>query len=196
MVGTITAHHLFLTVDDVLGDPVNYCKPVAKRWGDRRALVRAVVESQGCFFLGTDSAPHALRAKFGGVGMGMRGGGNDNAATVPGRCAAGVFTQGYATQFVLEALERALEGELVKMEEVRREGVLEGFLGVFGRRFYEMKEGKRRIRIVDGEERVVESLGVKKLGGKGEVEDVVVPFRRNEKIYSLEWLSEESASGA
>ena len=186
VVGTITAHHLFLTVDDWAGDPVNFCKPVAKTYKDRRALLRAVVEGNGKFFLGTDSAPHAMRKKYGG----MRGaGGTDNAVTVPGKCAAGVFTQPYATQLVLEAVEGAVERGVIAKEEVTRE-VLQGFLGGFGRRFYGVRESTRKIRVVEGKEKVVETLGVKKTGTE-EVEDVVVPFRRGEKIYSLEWLPEE-----
>ena len=184
VVGTITAHHLSLTVDDWAGDPVNFCKPVAKTYGDLRALLRAVVEGKGRFFLGTDSAPHGLRKKYGGMG-----GGNDNAVVVPGKCAAGVFTQPYATQLVLEAVEGAVERGVIGKEEVGRE-VLEGFLGGFGRRFYGVGWAKRRIRIVQGEEKVVETLRMKKQGTEG-LEDVVVPFRRGECIYSLEWLPEE-----
>ena len=185
VVGTITAHHLFLTVDDWVGDPVNFCKPVAKGYGDRRALLRAVVDGRGKFFLGTDSAPHGLRKKYGGMG----GVGSDNAVVVPGKCAAGVFTQPYATQLVLEAVEGPVERGVIGKEEVGRE-VLEGFLGGWGRRFYGVGKAKRKIRIVGGEERVVETLEVKKQGAE-QIEDVAVPFRRGERIYSLEWLPEE-----
>ena len=184
VVGTITAHHLFLTVDDWAGDPVNFCKPVAKTYADRKALLRAVVESKGKFFLGTDSAPHPLRSKYGGLVAG-----NDNAVVVPGKCAAGVFTQPYGVQLVLEAVEGAVEGGVIGREEVGRE-VLEGFLGGFGRRFYGVERSERRIRVVDGEERVIEKLEVERIGTNGEnvVADVVVPFRRGESIYSLEWI--------
>jgi dihydroorotase len=41
---TITAHHLYLTVDDWAGKVHNYCKPVAKYPSDRQAL-RAIVSS-------------------------------------------------------------------------------------------------------------------------------------------------------
>jgi dihydroorotase len=186
VVGTITAHHLFLTVEDWAGDPVNFCKPVAKRYADRRALLRAVVEGKGKFFLGTDSAPHLLGSKYGGIGA---GGGNDNAVVLPGKCAAGVFTQPYATQLVLEAVDGAIESGVIAEEEVGTD-VLEGFLGRYGRKFYQVEESKRRIRIVDGEEKVMETLGVKKAMGNDELEDVVVPFRRKERVYSLEWLSD------
>lgn len=44
---TITAHHLSLVTDDVVGDPFCFCKPVAKSEADRRALIRAVVGLEG-----------------------------------------------------------------------------------------------------------------------------------------------------
>lgn len=43
---SITAHHLELTLDDVIGDgirPHNYCKPIAKRELDRAALQDAAM---------------------------------------------------------------------------------------------------------------------------------------------------------
>jgi dihydroorotase len=179
--GTITAHHLFLTVDDVVGDPMHFCKPVAKTGVDRRALLRAVVRGKGAFFFGSDSAPHGLKKKYGGMG-----GGNNNAVVVPGKCAAGVFAQPYVTQLVLEGLERAVEMGVVKKEQCTKE-VVEGFLGGYGRKFYGVEKSKRRMRVVSGEETAMEMYEVKIRGG--EVEDVVVPFRRKEPVYSLEMLS-------
>jgi dihydroorotase len=65
--GTITVHHLLLTLDDVIGGmlkPHHFCKPIAKREFDRQALIDAAVgRRRGPFFLGTDSAPHARTAK-------------------------------------------------------------------------------------------------------------------------------------
>lgn len=58
--GTITAHHLLLTLDDVIGGALHphlFCKPIAKRPEDRDNLVTAALSSDS-FFLGTDSAPH------------------------------------------------------------------------------------------------------------------------------------------
>jgi dihydroorotase len=60
MAATITLHHLMLTLDDVIGDricPHYFCKPVAKRPEDRRALLLAAT-SDDRFFFGSDSAPH------------------------------------------------------------------------------------------------------------------------------------------
>ena len=54
---TITAHHLWMTVDNWCGDAFNFCKPVAKTPADRVALVQAVVEQGGKFFFGKCNGP-------------------------------------------------------------------------------------------------------------------------------------------
>ena len=62
---TITAHHLVLTLNDVIGSsiqPHNMCMPVAKGFEDRDALRQAATSGNPKFFLGSDSAPH-LREK-------------------------------------------------------------------------------------------------------------------------------------
>lgn len=61
---TITAHHLAITLNDVIGDgiyPHNMCMPVAKDFDDRDRLQWAAMSGNPKFFLGSDSAPH-LRA--------------------------------------------------------------------------------------------------------------------------------------
>jgi dihydroorotase len=63
---TITAHHLWLTLDDVIGGtlkPHNFCKPIAKRESDRQALVAYATLGGSRFFLGSDSAPHTKKLK-------------------------------------------------------------------------------------------------------------------------------------
>lgn len=63
---TITVHHLYLTLDDVIGGlirPHTFCKPIAKRPEDRTALIAAAVSGNPKFFLGTDSAPHLRERK-------------------------------------------------------------------------------------------------------------------------------------
>ncbi len=63
---TLTVHHLYLTLDDVIGDKLNphhFCKPIAKRPEDRDALVAAALSGNPKFFLGSDSAPHSVEAK-------------------------------------------------------------------------------------------------------------------------------------
>lgn len=63
---SITAHHLELTLDDVIGNglrPHNYCKPIAKFVQDRAALRAAATSGSPKFFLGSDSAPHTKDKK-------------------------------------------------------------------------------------------------------------------------------------
>lgn len=162
VVGTITAHHLYLTVDDWADDPFCYCKPVAKWPSDREALLKAAVSDTGKFFMGSDSAPHDLSAKKGGRG----------------KTAAGVFTQPHVTQLVLGALEQAVEKKVISEDQVTKE-ILEGFLGGHGRRFYGIDGSKERIVLRRGGAVVQESYT-----GQG-VE--VIPFRRGQKIWSVEW---------
>jgi dihydroorotase len=172
VVGTITAHHLFLSIDDVVGDPLNFCKPVAKLPSDRVALLQAALGGEPKFFLGTDSAPHPLHAK--------RGGRDEEELS---KCAAGVFTQPYATQLVLEAAEMAERSGLVTTGPVLVENLI-GFLGRFGREFYRVPETEEKIRVLAKDETVQASL----LVGDPEGGNKVVPFRRKEPIYSLEWI--------
>ncbi|KAF7538446.1 hypothetical protein G7Z17_g12626 [Cylindrodendrum hubeiense] len=162
VVGTITSHHLFLLVDDAAADVFCYCKPVAKTPEDRTALLQAVVGSKGKFFLGTDSAPHDISAKK------------------KGKTAAGVFTQPYATQIVLSALEAAIEREEIKEEDVTQE-LLAGFFSSFGRKFYgaEDKSGER-IKLTKGDEVVSGNT----VGDGVEVQ----PFRTGQPTWSLEWI--------
>lgn len=67
--GTVTAHHLLFTIDDMIGDrldPHLYCKPVLKSARDRDALRDAVFRGEKRLFFGSDSAPHPRQAKEGG----------------------------------------------------------------------------------------------------------------------------------
>ncbi|HTK60574.1 MAG TPA: dihydroorotase [Candidatus Baltobacteraceae bacterium] len=72
---TITAHHLMLTLDDVIGDllqPHHFCKPIPKRPEDRKALIAAATGGNPKFFFGSDSAPHVKGMKecaFGCAGV-------------------------------------------------------------------------------------------------------------------------------
>lgn len=111
---TITAHHLFLTVDSWGGNALNFCKPVAKLPSDRSALIDAATSGNPKFFFGSDSAPHPVGAKRKECGA-----------------AAGVFTQPYAIQYVAQIFDKA--GKLDK---------LKGFVTDFGRQFYGKPEEK------------------------------------------------------
>jgi dihydroorotase len=160
VVGTITAHHLSLLVDDWAGNVFCFCKPVAKTPADRRGLLEAAVNSNGKFFLGTDSAPHDIKAKKGD------------------KAAAGVFTQPYACQYVLSALEEAIERGDIKDEAVT-ETFLKGFLGEWGRKFYGIEKSTQSIILRKGDEAIVQSIK----GGGVEV----VPFKQGEPTWSVEW---------
>jgi dihydroorotase len=162
--GTITAHHLSLVIDDWAGDPFCFCKPVAKTPEDRDALLQAVVRSEGKFFLGTDSAPHDRGKKRG-----------------EDKVAAGVFTQPYALGYVLDALEIGVKRGVVGEEEVKKE-VLEGFFGGWGRAFYQVgNERAEKVVLRKGGEKVVDVLEKDGVGVS------VVPFRKGEATWSVEW---------
>lgn len=166
---TITAHHLFLIVDDWAGDAFNYCKPVAKTPQDREALLKAAASGSPKFFLGTDSAPHPTVAKRGGIDG-------------KGKHAAGVFTQPYATQLVLDAFEEGVEQGILGREALTRQ-LLAGFLGEHGRTFYGEPNSKETIAIgKEKTEKITEALP----GGNGKIE--VVPFRRGRLTGTLSWI--------
>lgn len=160
VVGTITAHHLSLLVDDWAGNAFCFCKPVAKTPADRRGLLEAAVNSRGKFFLGTDSAPHDVSAKKGS------------------KAAAGVFTQPYACQYVMSALEEAVERGDIK-DELITEEFLRGFFGEWGRKFYGIEQSTKTIVLKKGSEVIADSFK-----GSG-VE--VVPFKQGEPTWSVEW---------
>ncbi|KAF2688071.1 Dihydroorotase [Lentithecium fluviatile CBS 122367] len=164
--GTLTAHHLSLTIDDWAGDPYCFCKPVAKTPEDRDALLAAIVSpsNNGKLFLGTDSAPHAREKKRG-----------------EDKVAAGVFTQPYAVAYVLDALEAGVERRVVRAQDVTRER-LEGFFGVWGRSFYKVQDKKgERIVLRRKQGKVADILRKEGLAPE------VVPFRRGEETWSVSW---------
>lgn len=109
---TITAHHLHLIIDDWAGNPINFCKPVAKLPSDRRALVNAAVSGKPYFFFGSDSAPHPLENKSKHMGV-----------------SAGVFSQLYAIDYVAEVFDE--QNALEKLKD---------FVSTFGLKFYDINE--------------------------------------------------------
>ncbi len=173
---TITAHHLFLTVDDWAGDPFCYCKPVAKTPADRKALLEAVVSGDSKFFFGSDSAPHPVSAKEITLPrdehslLVNQGHGDAKISQTPSRkkvaAAAGIFTQPYCTQLVLDGLELAVKEGLISEESITLE-ILKGFLSKHGRQFY---------RVDDLLENRKKRSGAEELGSKdeGERETLVI----------------------
>ena len=63
---TITLHHLLLTLDDVLGgkmQPHLFCKPIAKKEEDKKALCELAFSGYEKVMFGSDSAPHPKSEK-------------------------------------------------------------------------------------------------------------------------------------
>ncbi|GAM82228.1 hypothetical protein ANO11243_002070 [Dothideomycetidae sp. 11243] len=161
---TITAHHLSLVVDDWAGDPHCFCKPVAKLPSDRSALLHAAVSGDSKFFFGSDSAPHPVAAKR------------------ADKVSAGVFTQPNVVGVVLDALDSAVQKGY--LEEVKTENVV-GFLCEYGRRFYGDVARSRgeKVRLTKGGVSIKDSY----VSEDGKVE--VVPFRRGQQTWGVEWVS-------
>jgi dihydroorotase len=66
LAATITAHHLMINRNAIFRGGIRphlYCLPIAKREKHRLALRRAAISGRPQFFLGTDSAPHAIPTK-------------------------------------------------------------------------------------------------------------------------------------
>ncbi len=107
---TITPHHLHINRNAMLVGgirPHAYCLPVAKREKHRLALRKMATSGSAKFFLGTDSAPHAVAAKESACGC------------------AGIFNAPYAIESYAAVFDE--EGALDR---------LEGFASENGPRFY------------------------------------------------------------
>jgi dihydroorotase len=66
LAATLTAHHLLYNRNAIFTGgirPHYYCLPVLKRETHRQALLAAAISGNPKFFLGTDSAPHAVHLK-------------------------------------------------------------------------------------------------------------------------------------
>lgn len=97
---TITPHHLMISRNALFEGGIRphfYCLPVAKRERHRLALRRAATSGNPKFFLGTDSAPHAVGDKEAACGC-------------AGIYNAPVALQSYATVFDEEGALDRLEG--------------------------------------------------------------------------------------
>ncbi len=118
---TITPHHLEINRTSLFEGGIRphlYCLPVAKRESHRLALRRAATSGSAKFFLGTDSAPHAIGAKESACGC------------------AGIFNAPVAMECYASVFEE--EGAL---------GRLEGFASEHGPAFYGLPLNPRRIRL-------------------------------------------------
>jgi dihydroorotase len=98
------------------------------------------------------------------------------------KVAAGVFTQPFATQLVLLALEDATERGVISESDVTQEK-LEGFLSKFGRQFYKLPEAGKGEKIVL--ERKGEKISESIKSETGEIE--VGISRKGTEVFSLRW---------
>ena len=118
---TLTPHHLMLDRNDLLVGGVKphyYCLPILKRSSHRRALIEAATSGSPKFFLGTDSAPHAIETKETSCGC------------------AGIYSAHAALEFYAEIFEAA--NALDK---------LEGFASFFGADFYKLPRNSAQITL-------------------------------------------------
>jgi dihydroorotase len=119
---TITVHHLLYNRNALFQGgirPHMYCLPVLKREPHRQALVAAATSGNPKFFLGTDSAPHAIGAKESACGC------------------AGIYTAHAAIELYAEAFEAA--DALDK---------LEAFASFHGADFYGLPRNADQITLV------------------------------------------------
>jgi dihydroorotase len=116
---TITPQHLIINRNALFAGglrPHAYCLPVAKRERHRLAVRRAATSGSPKFFLGTDSAPHAVEKKEAACGC------------------AGIFNAPYALETYLSVFEQ--DGALDHFE---------AFASEHGARFYGLPLNEERI---------------------------------------------------
>jgi dihydroorotase len=118
---TITAHHLVINRNAIFQGGIRphlYCLPIAKREKHRQALRRAATSGNPAFFLGTDTAPHAIPTKETACGC------------------AGIFTAATAIELYAEVFddEQALDR-------------LEAFASLNGPRFYRLPPNELRVTL-------------------------------------------------
>lgn len=121
LAATITPHHLDINRNAMFEGgfrPHFYCLPVAKREHHRLALRKAATSGSIKFFLGTDSAPHAVGAKESACGC------------------AGIFSAPHALESYAKVFEQ--EGALDR---------LEAFASENGPRFYGLSLNSERVTL-------------------------------------------------
>jgi dihydroorotase len=133
LAATITAHHLVINRNAIFTGGIRphlYCLPIAKREKHRRALRRAATSGNPRFFLGTDSAPHAVPAKETACGC------------------AGIFTAPCALEIYAEVFEE--EGAIDRLEK---------FAALNGPEFYRLPVNQARVTLRREPFAVPESVG-------------------------------------
>jgi dihydroorotase len=129
---TITAHHLLFNRNHMLVGgirPHYFCLPILKRNIHQKALIAAATSGNAKFFLGTDSAPHAIEAKESACGC------------------AGSYTAHAAIELYAEVFEQA--DALDK---------LEAFASINGPTFYQLPINADTITLTKSSWQVAETL--------------------------------------
>jgi dihydroorotase len=129
---TVTPQHLVINRNALFDGglrPHAYCLPVAKREVHRLAVRRAATSGSPKFFLGTDSAPHAIERKESGCGC------------------AGIFNAPFALESYATVFEE--EGALDRFEAFASEN---------GPRFYGLPLNEGRVALDRVETEVPESF--------------------------------------
>ena len=129
---TITPHHLNYNRNAIFEGgirPHYYCLPIAKREKHRLALRKAATSGSHKFFLGTDTAPHAVGAKESACGC------------------AGVFNAPYAMESYALTFEE--EGALDKLEK---------FASINGPKFYGLPLNEGTMTLTKKDQHVPERL--------------------------------------
>ena len=130
---TITPQHMHINRNAMLVGgirPHAYCLPVAKREAHRLAVRAAAVSGSPKFFLGTDSAPHAVHTKEAACGC------------------AGIFNAPYALESYIAVFDE--EGALDRFE---------GFASEHGPNFYGLPLNGGTITLERGETVVPDRIG-------------------------------------
>ncbi len=121
LAATLTPQHLLYNRNAILAGGIHphfYCLPVLKRERHRLALVAAATSGHPRFFLGTDSAPHALGSKENACGC------------------AGIYSAHAALELYAEIFDQA--GALDR---------LEGFASFHGADFYGLPRNQTWVRL-------------------------------------------------
>jgi dihydroorotase len=129
---TITPQHLHINRNAMLVGgirPHAYCLPVAKRERHRLALRKAATSGSPQYFLGTDSAPHAIGAKESSCGC------------------AGIFNAPFALESYVTVFDE--EGALAKFE---------GFASEHGPRFYGLPLNEGHVTLLRGASQIPNTL--------------------------------------
>jgi dihydroorotase len=132
LAATVTPQHLHINRNALFAGglrPHAYCLPVAKREEHRLAVRRAATSGSPKFFLGTDSAPHAVERKETDCGC------------------AGIFNAAFALESYATAFEE--EGALDR---------LEAFASENGPRFYGLPLNEERVVLERAEVEVPERV--------------------------------------